>query len=415
MPYPNPPDWNSSDPLSGWYLSRLSSGTSACSTSGWSLLGSLQSELSGRLSLLGPEPTYDGSTVDASSVPLNDAADPGSAVGWNQAVLRALYAVARAYAIPQSYLAAIQNDAQSGVGPVSPTTFQVGTWIADRIDHRFVQGSSTELYGQGSPDDVQVPSGSSLPRMDAAPPLPPGGTTYGSVCNALSADAASLIPVIQTVSPFRFSQALIFGALAVAVGAVVFMSKDIPVTGRGGVRKNPQGNISGPWEWWPRETMPGIKELPDPINPEYGTLYMVEGDPHKTLFRDETAAVQYARELAERAEGKVTPPRRKRRSARKVRRSTGRGRVRNNPTAEYLGISKHGRYKGFHLYEMESGGNVYVDDGGIPRGARTRRSNADTLKHEIESHWGTRVDLIDIEPGFGSSQVSFDVRPIRHR
>lgn len=255
MAYPNPSDWNSAAPLSGWYLLNGAS-PQTCGATGWDLLASLQTELSARVSDAGSLPSFD---VTVNSVPINDSSNPSGAVGWSSDVLRVLYAVAQSLGASSQYLSAIQSDAQSGAGPISPATLQTGIWIADRLNHRFTS-SGAEIWNAGSPADVSIPAGTSYPLMDAAPPVAPSGT-YGSRCNAVSVSEANLIPVVRTVSPFTFSEFLILGILVVAVGAVVVMSRDIPVTGRGGVRKNPSKFSPGQHVLLPRGLQVGMGSL----------------------------------------------------------------------------------------------------------------------------------------------------------
>lgn len=248
--YPNPPDWNSAAPQSGWYITRVcervdrrtgclsAQSPTMCGATGWDMLSSLQTELAGRLGEAGSLPDWNGMPI--SSVPLNDPRT--GAVGWNRQVLQALWAVAATYqGVPASSLAAIQADADSGASTVSVETMQVGFWIGGVTSY---SGTGTEtgepVYGIGSPTDIQIPEGTSPPRTDVAPPMSVGGGGSGGrvVCNALSADAANLIPVVRTVSPFRFSVLAAFSILALAVGAVVVLSRDVPVYSKK-AKKNP--------------------------------------------------------------------------------------------------------------------------------------------------------------------------------
>ena len=104
MSYPQPPDWMSATQLSAWYLYQPVSGqTSVCSFDGWDLLVTLQGQLRDRLNA-GSLPTYDGTTVDGTGVPANDPSNPGGAVGWNPATLKALYAVAQHAGVSSSLL-----------------------------------------------------------------------------------------------------------------------------------------------------------------------------------------------------------------------------------------------------------------------------------------------------------------------
>lgn len=234
MPYPGSSDWNSGAPLSAFYLHRVSSQpTNACSTTGWDMLRSIQTEVADRLNAYGPLPTYDGTNVDASSVPVNDPTlPPQQLVGWNRDLLRALYALGQRFNISSTYLSALRSDAESGAASISTPTLQTGIWIGDRIYHGF-DGNGNELWGLGSPDEVAIPQATTYPQMNVVPPIPAAeaGGTYSTTgqCNAISASAESLIPIARSVVPFQFNPWLILAAIALAAGAAVVMSRDVPV------------------------------------------------------------------------------------------------------------------------------------------------------------------------------------------
>lgn len=234
MSYPQPPDWMSGTPYSGWYLSNVSGGNpNVCSTDGWDLLVSLQTELHGRLATdgFGPLSTYDGSTVDGTGFQVNDSGSQQN-YGWNAETLKALWAVASHVGLTSEYLQAIQADAQAGSGSVSPTTLQVGIWVADGLYHSVYQGSGQDVYGVqvSQPSAVSIPQGTVYPSMDQPPPAQPGGgNSLGSRCNAIPPNQAALIPVAQTVVPFRFNELLVIGLGLAVVVAMVVMSKDVPI------------------------------------------------------------------------------------------------------------------------------------------------------------------------------------------
>jgi hypothetical protein len=233
--YPQPPDWNNATQFSGWYLYQPSAGqNSVCSFDGWDMLVALQGQLRDRLATA--QPTFDGTQVDGTSVPANDPSNPGAAVGWNPATLRALWAVTNQAGVASNLLSAIQSDAQTGIGTISPSTLQVGIWIADDYYHGTVAGTGQDTYSVqvSQPSVVQIPQGTSYPDMDTAPPVPAGAASVsaGSTCNAIPPNAAALIPVVQTVVPFQFNELLVIGIALLAIGTLVVMSSDVPVVSK---------------------------------------------------------------------------------------------------------------------------------------------------------------------------------------
>lgn len=234
MPYPDPPDWNSGTPLSAWYLYAANGQTSVCSSTGWDMLAALQSQLHARLTgigavaAIGPLPTYDGSSILDAGV--NDPTSTQMATGWDTNTLQALYAVAQHYGVDQSYLSAIQSDATSGASQVSQATLQTGIWIGDSLDHASQGGS--DIYGQGSPADAQIPSVTLFPSTTTAPPVPPSQSS-GSQCNSIPPSVASVISVQPAVIPFVFDEWAVFGVLVVATGIIIALTRNVPIRVKG--------------------------------------------------------------------------------------------------------------------------------------------------------------------------------------
>jgi hypothetical protein len=194
---------------------------------GWDALADLQLELQSRLSD-SSLPSFDGQ-VDSSAVPINDPTLPSRP--WDRNLLRALYAVAQNARVPAKYLDAIRADAALGSGAVSQLTFQTGMWVGQRYYSGIARGTSTPVYGLGTPDEVMVPGGTVLPSMSAPPPVPTGGTRQtGATCNVAPTNLANLTPISQTIEPFQFNPLVVFTIAALAVGTIVFLARDVPVT-----------------------------------------------------------------------------------------------------------------------------------------------------------------------------------------
>lgn len=227
MSYPQPSDFASAVPLSAWFLHANADGTtSVCSSTGAGLLYDLQYRLQDRLTTT-PLPTFDGTLLDGTAVPSPDPLNPPG--GWDAATLRALWAVANDANAPAQYLSAVHGDAQLGAGPVSAATLQTGLWVGEGYYEGVVAGTGASRYGVGSPDEVRVPAGAALPAIDAAPQAPSNATsTSGAVCNAVPANVAATIPVVQTVVPFQFNAWIVFAVVVVGVGAIVWLARDVP-------------------------------------------------------------------------------------------------------------------------------------------------------------------------------------------
>ena len=233
MAAPATSNWMSPAPLSAWVLHGSNI---VCATTGWDFLQSLQTFLQSRLSDQ-ELPSFDGTTVGPDVVPINDPTLP--ARGWDRDLMRALWAVARRDGAPSSYLSAITDDAQAGT--VSARTLAVAAWVS-----YFGQGigaqTGQQRYGVGSPDEVSIPADIVLPSASQAPPPSVGsgaGTAAtGFACNTIPASTANLIPITRTVSPFSFNTLLVFGIIAVGVGAAVLFTHRVPSAGR--TRRNPR-------------------------------------------------------------------------------------------------------------------------------------------------------------------------------
>lgn len=239
MAYPSASDFQNPAAGSAWYIdSGVASGTGGtstriCSTTGWDALVSLQTNLSAALALISNPTSWDGSPVGPNDALVNAQ---GSANGWNAGVLRALYAVANHYGASSYFLSAIQSDGSSGVGPVSIPTLRVGIWIG-LGSFEGVDASGNTAYGAGDPTDISIPDGAILPLMDLPPPFPSAGTeTFGASCFT-SPQAASLIPVSQTILPYVMNPLIAFGVIATAALAAVYLSRDVPVHT---TRRNPR-------------------------------------------------------------------------------------------------------------------------------------------------------------------------------
>ncbi len=233
MAAPATSNWMSSAPLSAWVLHGQNV---VCATTGWDFLQSLQTFLQSRLADQ-ELPSFDGANVGPDAVPINDPTLPSR--GWDRDLLRALWAVARRDGAPSSYLSAITDDAQAGT--MSARTLAVAAWVS-----YFGQGigaqTGQQRYGVGSPDEVSIPADIVLPSAVQAPPPSVGagsGTaSTGFACNTIPASTASLIPISRTVSPFSFNTLLVFGIIALGVGAAVLFTNRVP---NARTRRNPRG------------------------------------------------------------------------------------------------------------------------------------------------------------------------------
>ena len=112
----------------------------------------------------------------------------------------------------------------------------MGIWIADDYYHGVVAGTGQDMYSvqASQPTVVSIPQGTNFPSMDTPPPVPGGAASVaaGSTCNAIPPNAAALIPVIQTVVPFTFSEGLVIGIVVLAIAAVVIASSDVPIVSK---------------------------------------------------------------------------------------------------------------------------------------------------------------------------------------
>ncbi len=213
--YPNPSDWNNGSPNSAWIVRS----GHICQTTGWNFLLGLQTQLRYRLSAAAL-PSYDGSLIHGDDVPVNDPT--GASVGWTSSLLKGLYAIAQNDGAPQEYLASIQGDAL--VNNVSAMTLAAAAWISDFSTGYAADGSA--VYGQGSPNDIQIPVGTSLPQFGITPPASP--YVLGMDCNLVG--TAAVIPVGSgNIIPFAANGWVILGMLA--FGAIVsgVLVKNVPV------------------------------------------------------------------------------------------------------------------------------------------------------------------------------------------
>ncbi len=239
MSYPATSNWMDPATGSAWFIHRITGRpTTVCATTGWDSLADLQLELQSRLAN-GSFTTYDGSAVVDTSIFPNDPSLPPF-LGWSLNLLKALYAIARDAHAPQSYLSAIQSDAQVGSGPISAGTLQTGLWIGKGYYSGVIAGSGATGYGVGSPDEVSIPTSAVMPSMDIAPPVPTNGVSSGAVCNVAPIAVDTLVPVNQPVVPFTPNVWLVLGVIVVAIGGALVLSRDVPITeGERATRRNP--------------------------------------------------------------------------------------------------------------------------------------------------------------------------------
>lgn len=242
MTYPALSDFSTGQPLSGWFVHRVSGRTAqVCATSGWALLRDLQETLQTRLSGV-TRPSFDGRPITGSAVLINGS---GVARGWDINLLRALWAIASMDRAPAASLAAIAADAQRGSGVISPATLAVGIWEANLSEGRTSTGATA--YGLGSPGEVELPSNVVLPYIDRAPSTPTTVEgTSGLSCSAVGATPPGLAPApTGGFIGFVTNPWVILGVIVVGVGATIALSRDVPVITPGlrTSRKNPYGRV----------------------------------------------------------------------------------------------------------------------------------------------------------------------------
>lgn len=226
MSYPATSDFNSPDPFSAWYVDQTTG--RACSGTGWGLLGAFRSSAGERVAsgaLPATLPGTAGGPVDLASIN-----DPESATGWDATNLEALYAMASHYGISSEYLSAIQQDRARSMagdtGGLSVETLQTAIWLGDELDRR-ITDAGERVYGRGSPADIGIPSGASLPFLNVMPP-PSVDDAFFS-CNVVPPGVQPTLMTGQPVVPFSFNALAVLGVAAAAVLAIVLLSKDIPI------------------------------------------------------------------------------------------------------------------------------------------------------------------------------------------
>jgi len=227
--YPAASSWISTEDGSAWfYRDTPGAGRRACSTTGWDALVDVQTEVYARLQALGPKPTWTGDQVNADSVP-NTANDP--AIGWNMALLQALYAVASVdmHSLPQgvqtSYLNAVLADAE--YDRISAQTLALALWVA-YVSHDY-DASGADTFGNGSPAQVIIPAGTALPAFNTPPPMPParaGGTVQAGVrCVAAGTVAGGATTSVM-------SGWMTAGIIGLGIFAVLMLTKNVTVKKR---------------------------------------------------------------------------------------------------------------------------------------------------------------------------------------
>jgi len=224
--YPDPSDWTSAAASSAWFYDVGTGRQSICQTNGWNFLNTIESDL---VVLLPTQlPTFDGSMVDASVVQVIDPSNP-DAGAWSVNLLRALYAVAQHAGAPSSYLQAIANDISSS--QVSASTIATAAWIE--------RGRSVDVSGNtvlaGSPADIRIPDGATLPQFGVAPPRP-AQISGGFDCST-PIPANEVVPASTSVVPFRMDVLLVLVVLGIAVVGASFITTKIPVRP---MRRNPR-------------------------------------------------------------------------------------------------------------------------------------------------------------------------------
>lgn len=212
--YPDPSDWTNGTPGSVWFYDVGAGRQHICQTNGWEFLFTVEGDLSARLT--SPLPTFDGTTV--STVSVIDPANP-SAGAWSTDFLRALYAVAQQAGAPQSYLQAIASDASSQ--SISPSTLATAAWIDlgyDPVSQRYA----------GSPADIRVPDGSTLPEWGVAPSVPPQPGNSGFNCT-MPIPSDAVVPASTSVVPFQMDAILVLVVIGVVVFGASLITTKIPV------------------------------------------------------------------------------------------------------------------------------------------------------------------------------------------
>jgi hypothetical protein len=212
--YPSTPDWTSGAGESAWFYDVARA--RVCQTEGWNFLATVEGDLVQLLST--SLPTFDGSSVDSSTVTIIDQTNPNAGV-WSLDLLRALYAVAQRYGASQNYLQAIANDA--GAQTISTNTLATAAWI--ERGHTVDSSGSYTLVG--SPDDVRIPDGAVLPVWGVAPPQP-AQLAVGFNCNTQIPPGT--LASMQIV-PFAVDAVLVLVVIGVVVVGASYMANRIPV------------------------------------------------------------------------------------------------------------------------------------------------------------------------------------------
>lgn len=226
MTYPAMSDWNSGTPGSAWYIRRVAIQDledTVCGSTGWALLAAIQEAVRNRLTGTGTIASYQG-TIGAADIPATGF-DGGSGApagpGWDEALLRGIYALARRDALGSrpadaAYLAAVETDgraARTGAQrPIAAGTLATALWVAFYNAGRQTSDAGEEdLYGLGSPSEIVLDPGGRLPLLNVRPPVPPTGYADASVCAPVS-QARTTLP---SLGWFLLAAAGIAGAVYV--------------------------------------------------------------------------------------------------------------------------------------------------------------------------------------------------------
>jgi hypothetical protein len=223
--YPAVSNWNSPDNDSAWVVRNSNGSQSVCQSNGWNFLFDLQSQLKDRLAAV-PSPTWDGTTVDGSLIPLNDPSNPSSASGWNVPLLQSLWAIASLDGAPSDALSSVQNDALQGT--VSPRTLATAVWVAE-YNSGYVASTGQTVYGQGSVNDIVIPDGTVFPVFGIVPPVATGGIgsqgQLGMDCHTIAG--------FQGASTAPSNAGWILAAFAVGIAAMVALTWNVPTAPKG--------------------------------------------------------------------------------------------------------------------------------------------------------------------------------------
>lgn len=215
--YPSPSDFTKPERHAAWWYRQLTTtNRQVCQGDGYNVLNDVQSRLRERAESETP--------VDWNGRPVNLAdpafATPGALSSWGVELLRVLHAFAKKDRAPGAFVAAIQHDATSGT--LSATTLQTALWEA----YYSTSFNGREVNGLGSPAEILIAEGTTLPVFGSVPPLPSAGANAGATCMLPQVAGPPPMASVASPAPFVFNSLVVLGVLGAFVLATNLLTRN---------------------------------------------------------------------------------------------------------------------------------------------------------------------------------------------